>query len=130
VVFRGGVPHAELPSVLRSLDAVVCAPWYEPFGIVPLEAMACGVPVIGAAVGGLLDTVVDGVTGLLVPPRDPAAIAAAVERLLASPDLRRAMGRRARDRVEASYTWESAALLTEEAYAAAARAPASPRRTA
>src|SRR5205823_5367293 len=77
-----------------------------------------------------LDTVVDGVTGLLVPPRDPAAIAAAVERLLASPDLRRAMGRQARDRVEAHYTWESAALLTEEAYAtayaAAAHAPPLP----
>jgi D-inositol-3-phosphate glycosyltransferase len=119
VVFRGGIPHAELPAVLRSFDAVVCTPWYEPFGIVPLEAMACGIPVVGAAVGGLLDTVVDGVTGLSVPPRDPVAIAAALERLLTSPDLARELGRRARARVEAGYTWASAARLTEEAYLAA-----------
>jgi D-inositol-3-phosphate glycosyltransferase len=126
VVFRGGIPHAELPAVLRSFEAVVCTPWYEPFGIVPLEAMACGIPVVGAAVGGLLDTVVDGVTGLSVPPRDPWATAAAVERLLMDPELARALGGNARRRVEAGYTWESVARLTEEAYVAAALAPAVP----
>ena len=65
------IERADLPALLRSADLVVCSPWYEPFGIVPLEAMACGVPVVASAVGGMLDTVVDGVTGTLVTPRDP-----------------------------------------------------------
>jgi glycosyltransferase involved in cell wall biosynthesis len=81
-----------MPALLRSADLVLCTPWYEPFGLVPLEAMACGVPVVGSAVGGLLDTVVPGVTGALVPPRDPAALAVAVRQLLADPALRARYG--------------------------------------
>ena len=73
----GAVPRPDMPALLRSADLVVCAPWYEPFGIVPLEAMACGVPVVASAVGGFLDTVVDGATGTLVPPRRPDRLAAA-----------------------------------------------------
>ncbi len=84
VSLHGQVPRDAMPGIFRSADAVVCAPWYEPFGIVPLEAMACGVPVVAAAVGGLQDTVVDHGTGLHVPPRDPDAIAAALAMLLAT----------------------------------------------
>jgi glycosyltransferase involved in cell wall biosynthesis len=83
VVFRGRVERAQVPPLLRSADAVVCYPWYEPFGIVPLEAMACGVPVVVAQVGGLVDSVVDGVTGVHVPPRSPIALAQALRELLA-----------------------------------------------
>jgi glycosyltransferase involved in cell wall biosynthesis len=116
VVFRGRLPHDELPPLLRSADAVVCVPWYEPFGIVPLEAMACGVPVVAAAVGGLVDTVVDGATGLHVPPRDPGRVAAAVRELLSDESRRRAYGAAAARRVQARYSWERVAELTLTAY--------------
>ena len=83
VRLMGQVPHTELPMLIRSADLVVCLPWYEPFGIVPLEAMACGVPVVGTAVGGLLDTIIDGETGVLVPARHPRYAAYVMRELLA-----------------------------------------------
>lgn len=116
VSFRGQVPRDAMPALFRSADAVVCAPWYEPFGIVPLEAMACGVPVVAAAVGGLRDTVVDQRTGLHVPPKDPAAIAAALTALLSDPDLRRALGRAGEARAKSRYSWARVAAETERAY--------------
>jgi glycosyltransferase involved in cell wall biosynthesis len=118
----GRVPHDELPALYRSADAVVAVPRYEPFGIVPLEAMASGVPVIASAVGGMLDTVEDGVTGLLVPPDDPAALAAAVRRLLADDRLRAALGRAGARRAARRYTWEQVAADTETVYRALAPA--------
>jgi len=90
--FRGRLGAAGVAAVMRSADVVVCAPWYEPFGIVPVEAMACGVPVVGTAVGGLLDTVSHGATGLLVPPRAPDELVAAITDLLGDPVRRRRMG--------------------------------------
>jgi glycosyltransferase involved in cell wall biosynthesis len=116
VEFRGQVAQAQLPSVLRSLDAVVCAPWYEPFGIVPLEAMACGVPVIAAAVGGLIDTVVDQVTGIHVPPRDPEAIAVAIEQIVDQPEQAAQLGAAGRRRVSALYSWDRVASETARLY--------------
>jgi D-inositol-3-phosphate glycosyltransferase len=113
----GQVARADMPSLLRSADVVVCTPWYEPFGIVPLEAMACGVPVVTSAVGGFLDTVVDQVTGVLVPPKDPAALAAALGRLLDDPARAAAMGRAGRERAVSSYSWPSVAAETARVYA-------------
>ena len=127
VRFAGQVPRADMPALLRSADAVVCAPWYEPFGLVPLEAMACGVPVVGTAVGGLLDSVVDGGTGLLVPPQDPVALRGALATVLADADLRAAFGRAGRRRVLERFTWPQVAAATAAVYAEVLAGAARPR---
>ncbi|MBX0299966.1 glycosyltransferase [Cryobacterium sp. 1639] len=116
VILRGQVPQAELPAILRSVAVVVCAPWYEPFGITPLEAMACGVPVVVAKVGGLTDSVVDGVTGIHVPSRDVPAIAGAVRSLLEDPDRAAALGQAGRARVANGYSWDRIAAATVDVY--------------
>ena len=130
VTFTGGVARERIPALLRSADVVVCAPWYEPFGIVPLEAMACGIPVVATAVGGLTDTVVPGRTGLLVPPRDPAALADAIAALLADPSLRAAFGRAGRRRAQHWYDWSRVAAQTETVYLRLAGAAPPGRSTA
>jgi len=117
VRFLGAVPRAQVPPLLRSADAVVCAPWYEPFGIVALEAMACERAVVATAVGGMQDTVVHGVTGLHVPPRRPDALAAALRDLLAGPSRPATFGAAGLDRVLARYTWTRVAAATERVYA-------------
>ena len=119
VLLRGQVPREEMPAVLRSADAVVCTPWYEPFGIVPLEAMACGVPVVASAVGGLIDTVVHGKTGLHVPPKDPEALAKALAELLQNPGYATRLGAAGRQRARARYSWDRVAADTEKAYQSA-----------
>jgi D-inositol-3-phosphate glycosyltransferase len=128
VEFSGHVAHAALPGLIRSCDVVVAVPWYEPFGIAPIEAMACGVPVIATAVGGMLDTVVDGVTGVLVQPGTPDGISAAARALLANADVRSAMGRNAAERVRALYTWERIAAQTELSYRTALAGRRTPAR--
>jgi D-inositol-3-phosphate glycosyltransferase len=112
----GRVERADVPALLRSADVVACCPWYEPFGIVPVEAMACGVPVVGAAVGGLLDTVVHGVTGLLVPARRPDRIADALARVLGSGALRARLGAAGAARARRLYGWDRIAAATLAAY--------------
>lgn len=116
VIMQGQVPRERLPELMRSADAVVCTPWYEPFGIVPLEAMACGVPVIAAAVGGLIDTVVDGQTGLHVPPRNVDALAEAILSVISNPEAARELGMAGLARVHARYSWDRIAADTEKAY--------------
>lgn len=116
VQLRGRVGRAELPSLVRSADVVVCAPWYEPFGIVALEGMACGIPVVATAVGGLVDTVLHAVTGLHVPPRQPPELAAALRRLLADPALRHTLGENGVRRARARYSWDRVADATWEIY--------------
>ena len=112
----GAVDPARMPDLMRSGDLVLCTPAYEPFGIVPLEAMACGVPVVATDVGGHRDSVADRVTGRLVPPGDPGAIAAAVRELLDDTVLRRRYGAAGRDRVLARFTWQRVALGAEQVY--------------
>jgi D-inositol-3-phosphate glycosyltransferase len=116
LVLRGRVGRDGMPLLLRSADLVVCAPWYEPFGIVPLEAMACGRPVVATAVGGQIDSVVHGVTGVHVPPRDPGALAAAIGELLDDAPRRAQLGRQGRQRAERLYAFDRIAAATREVY--------------
>jgi D-inositol-3-phosphate glycosyltransferase len=116
VRFAGRVGHAEIPALIRSSDAVVSVPHYEPFGIVPIEAMACGVPVVASAVGGHLDTVIDGVTGLHVEPRNSRELADRLRLLLADPALRRSLGSAAARYVHRRYRWSQIAAETEAVY--------------
>jgi D-inositol-3-phosphate glycosyltransferase len=114
----GAIPREDMPTWYRSADILVAAPWYEPFGLTPLEAMACGVPVIASAVGGLADTVVDQVTGDLVPPRDPAALGRALRALLGDPVRRLSYASAAVDRAGSCYSWRRAADQIAAVYAA------------
>lgn len=124
VRFTGRLDQTDVAALLADADVCACPSWYEPFGIVPLEAMACGVPVVATAVGGFLDTVVDGATGRLCPPRRPDALAAALRAVLeADADERAALGRAGRARVERRYTWSAVADDVVDVYRAVARPP-------
>lgn len=114
--FAGSVAHDRMPTAYHACDVVVASPWYEPFGITPVEAAACGRPVVGSAVGGLLDTVVHEKTGLLVPPRDPDALAIAVARITSSPRMSRNCGVRAAERAHERYAWPRIAEQTEQVF--------------
>lgn len=131
VIFCGPQQPDRLRLYYGAGDVAVTTPWYEPFGLTPLEAMACGRPVIGSAVGGLTFTIQDGVTGALVPPRDPPALAGALARILGDADGRRRMGAAARARVEREFTWTMTARRTAVLYETLlveSRGPALPPR--
>jgi glycosyltransferase involved in cell wall biosynthesis len=113
----GSVPREDMPAWYRSADAVACAPWYEPFGLTPLEAMACGVPVVAYAVGGLAESVIDGVTGILVPARDVRGLATALRTVIGDEVRRMSYASAAVDRVRSRYTWERTAADIERVYA-------------
>ena len=115
--FLGSLDPDQVAALLRSADVVACVPWYEPFGMVALEAMASGVPVVATAVGGLVDTIVDGVTGLHVPPRRPEEVARAIGALLRKPRLWAAMGAAGAERARRRYGWGTVATETLAAYA-------------
>jgi glycosyltransferase involved in cell wall biosynthesis len=117
VRFVGRVARDAVPALYRSADVVVSVPWYEPFGMVPLEAMACGVPPVVTAVGGHLDTVVDQVTGRFVPPRDSQRLGRVLAELLDDSALRAKLGVAGADRARAAYGWDSVAAQTQAHYA-------------
>jgi glycosyltransferase involved in cell wall biosynthesis len=122
VRFLGSVSRDDVPVLMCSADIVVAVPWYEPFGIVPVEAMACGRPVVGSAVGGLLDTVIPGVTGELVPPRRPDLLAPVLRELLDDPERRAAYAEAGRARAVATYQWRQVVAATEDVYASVSAA--------
>ncbi|MBS1189733.1 MAG: putative glycosyl transferase [Rhodocyclaceae bacterium] len=117
VIFTGQRPRDRLRDFYCAADAFVTTPWYEPFGITPLEAMACGCPVIGSAVGGIRYTVIDSVTGYLVPPNDPVQLAERLARLHNNPALSRAFGRAGILRVRSAFTWRRVTAQLARVYA-------------
>ncbi|GAA2705047.1 glycosyltransferase [Actinoplanes palleronii] len=114
----GSVPHRDMPSWYRSADMLVAAPWEEQFEQSALEAMACGVPIIGTAVGGLTETVVDGLTGDLVPARDPRALGGALRRLVNDKVRRFTYATAALDRARQAYSWKRVAAQVGSVYSA------------
>jgi len=115
VTFLDAVAHNELPLYYNAADVCVVPSYYESFGLVALEAMACGVPVVASRVGGLKETVEDGRTGYLVPWRCPEPFAERLELLLSNDSLRRSHGREARASAE-RFRWSAVASRVEDVY--------------
>ncbi|HEX9528941.1 MAG TPA: glycosyltransferase [Streptosporangiaceae bacterium] len=116
VIFTGKVDYACWPALLRSADLVVSTCQYEPAGTTSLQAMACGTPVIAPPVGGHMDAVLDGTTGIIIPPGRPALLAQRIRQLLAHPMLIEAYGVAAADRVRSRYSWDRIAEETLAVY--------------
>jgi glycosyltransferase involved in cell wall biosynthesis len=116
VLFAGQVGRSALPPLLRSADLLVSVSEYEPSGMVSVQAMACGTPVVASAVGGQVDAVVDGTTGILVPPGRPTLLAQRIRQLLAHPMLLEAFSVAAADRARSRYSWDRIAHETLAVY--------------
>ena len=116
VNFTGQRQRGQLRYYYSAANVFVTTPWYEPFGITPLEAMACGTPVVGTAVGGIKTTVVDGETGYLVPPNDPDALAERLAWLHRHPQLAQRMGWAGMRRAYQHYTWRNVAEHIADIY--------------
>lgn len=116
VDFTGAQQRNRLRDYYSAADVFVTTPWYEPFGITPLEAMACATPVIGSAVGGIRSTVLDNKSGFLVPPHDPAALAARLAQLQRDPALAQRMGWTGLRRVHRHFTWRRVAMQVASVY--------------
>lgn len=116
VIFTGKVERESMPPLLRSADLVLSTCSYEPSGVTSLEAMACGKPVVAPPTGGHADAVVDGTTGILIPPGRPALLAQRIRQLLAHPMLIEAYGVAAADRAQSRYSWDRIAAETLAVY--------------
>src|SRR5205085_47125 len=116
VLFVGRRPRAALRCYYSAADLFLTTPWYEPFGITPLEAMASGTPVIGANVGGIKFSVRDGETGYLVPPEDPELLAERVAHLYQTPKLLTVFRRMAIRRANDLFTWQKVGSMVASLY--------------
>jgi glycosyltransferase involved in cell wall biosynthesis len=116
VTFVGQRHRDQLRYYYSTADVFVTTPWYEPFGITPLEAMACGTPVVGTAVGGIKTTVVEGETGYLVPPNDPEALAEKLAWLQRNPHVAQRMGWAGMRRAYQHFTWRHVATNIAAVY--------------
>jgi D-inositol-3-phosphate glycosyltransferase len=128
VVFTGRRSREFLKLYYSAADIFVTTPWYEPFGITPLESMACGTPVVGANVGGIRYSVVDGMTGGLVPPNDAGALAARLAEMLRDPDRLKEYSRNSIKRAHAQFTWQKVARSIAGCYEQVV-AESAPRRS-
>ncbi len=124
------LPVSEVVQLYSHAAVFACPSIYEPFGLINLEAMACGTPVVASRVGGIPEVVVDGETGWLVPPGDPATLAEALRVSLADPTRARRMGEAGRRRVEAHFSWDRIAEHTLAVYRDAIAAKAAARAAA
>jgi glycosyltransferase involved in cell wall biosynthesis len=124
VIFTGRVKREVMPALLRSADVVLSTCSYEPSGVTSLEAMACGKPVVAPPTGGHMDAVVDGTTGIIIPPGRPALLAQRIRQLLAHPILMEAYGVAAADRARSRYSWDRIATETLAVYDRALEAAA------
>lgn len=115
-VFPGRLGDEILPVYYAAADVCVVPSHYEPFGLVAIEAMSCGTPVVASDVGGLQFTVVPEETGLLAPPKDDVAFATAIDRILLDSDFRNRLGQAARVRVENKFSWEGVAKQLSDLY--------------
>jgi D-inositol-3-phosphate glycosyltransferase len=116
VTFTGRADEDDLPPLLRSADLYVNMSEYEPTGMIALDAMACGTPVITSAAGAPADAIEDGTTGILVPPGRPALLAHRIRQLLARPMMLEALGVAAADRARSRYSWDRIARETLAVY--------------
>lgn len=115
-VFAGQIGHSQLPLYYTAADVCVIPSHYEPFGLVAIEAMACGTPVVASDVGGLKFTVVPNETGLLVPPQDTEAFAQAIDRVLTDELWARKLRRQAPLRVQQNFSWSGVAVHLSDLY--------------
>ncbi len=122
--FPGRLGDDILPAYYAAADVCVVPSHYEPFGLVAIEAMASGTPVVASDVGGLQFTVVPEETGLLAPAQDEAAFAAAIDRIISNPDWRNQLGKQARLRVEEKFSWDGVAHQLSDLYTKLLKEPA------
>jgi D-inositol-3-phosphate glycosyltransferase len=115
-VFAGRVGHDQLPLFYTAADVCVIPSHYEPFGLVAIEAMACGTPVVASDVGGLKFTVIPEETGLLVPAQDVDGFAGAIDRLLSNSVWTQKVRRKAAIRVQENFSWEGVAIQLSDLY--------------
>lgn len=106
----------DIPNIMKALDVFVLPSLWEGFGLVPLEAMAAQKPVVATSVSAIPEVIVDGETGLLIPPKDSIALADAILKLLDDPELAREMGRKGRVRLEKEFSVDRMVSQTEALY--------------
>ncbi|MGB2697682.1 MAG: glycosyltransferase [Candidatus Zixiibacteriota bacterium] len=116
IKFLGNIHHAQVPNLLKEMDIFVMPSVRESFGVAALEASASQLPVIASNVGGIPEIIINGKTGLLVPPRNPSAIAESIIHLIENPDLSLELGKSGREFVMKNYDWKENAKRMENLY--------------